>query len=111
MTDQSLTRLRQLLVDYFSDDELRTLCFDLRLNYEALPAWRGWVGGITEALRKTEGTERAPSRPPNPSPAAAARSAPRSMRIPRPLARPPRPRRIERPPSKNSARGSSSSAR
>jgi len=38
VNDQSLTRLRQLIVDYFSDDELRTLCFGLRLNYDALPA-------------------------------------------------------------------------
>ena len=42
MTDSSLMRLHQRVVEYFSDDELRTLCFDLELDYDEL---RG--GGIT----------------------------------------------------------------
>ncbi len=29
-------RLRRILVDYFSEDELRTLCFDLRVDYDDL---------------------------------------------------------------------------
>ncbi len=29
--------LRQLLTDFFSDSELRTLCFDLNIDYESLP--------------------------------------------------------------------------
>lgn len=29
-------RLRKLLVDYFNESELRTLCFDLEVNYESL---------------------------------------------------------------------------
>ena len=32
-----LTQLRQLLVKRFSDGELRTLCFDLGVEYEDLP--------------------------------------------------------------------------
>ena len=32
-----LTKMRQLLIAHFSADELRTLCFDLRVDYDALP--------------------------------------------------------------------------
>ncbi len=32
-----LTQLRQLLVDHYSEGELRTLCFDLGVDYESLP--------------------------------------------------------------------------
>jgi len=32
-----LIRLRQLMVDTFSLDEIRTLCFDLHLNFDELP--------------------------------------------------------------------------
>ena len=32
-----LTQLRQLLTKRFSDGELRTLCFDLGVEYEDLP--------------------------------------------------------------------------
>jgi len=31
------TDLRQLLVEYFGDEELRTLCFDLAIDYDDLP--------------------------------------------------------------------------
>lgn len=30
-------RLRQVLTDYFNEDELRDLCFDLGIDYESLP--------------------------------------------------------------------------
>lgn len=30
--------LRQLITEYFDDDELRTLCFDLSVDYESLPS-------------------------------------------------------------------------
>ncbi len=33
------TRLRQILTERFSDAELRTLCFDLGVDYESLPAF------------------------------------------------------------------------
>jgi DNA-binding NarL/FixJ family response regulator len=33
-----LAKLRQNLVDFFSEDELHTLCFDVGIDYEALPA-------------------------------------------------------------------------
>lgn len=32
-----LARLRQILLDLFNEDELRTLCFDMALDYEMLP--------------------------------------------------------------------------
>ncbi len=38
MTDQRLMRLRQVLAEFFSEEDLRTLCFDLGVNYDALPA-------------------------------------------------------------------------
>ncbi len=31
-----LTRLRQILVDHFDEEELKTLCFDLKIDYESL---------------------------------------------------------------------------
>ncbi len=34
---QKLTQLRKLLIQHFSLDELRVLCFDLGLEYEELP--------------------------------------------------------------------------
>jgi hypothetical protein len=36
MEQQHLTQLRQLLTKYFNESELRTLCFDLRIDYENL---------------------------------------------------------------------------
>ena len=36
--DTSRAQLRQGLVDCFNEEELRTLCFDLGLDYESLPA-------------------------------------------------------------------------
>jgi hypothetical protein len=33
-----LTHLRRLLTTYFDNEELRTLCFDLEVDYESLPA-------------------------------------------------------------------------
>jgi hypothetical protein len=32
-----LIKLRQILTDHFDDGELRTLCFDLRIDYQSLP--------------------------------------------------------------------------
>ena len=32
-----LVRLRQILTEHFDDGELRTLCFDLRIDYQSLP--------------------------------------------------------------------------
>jgi hypothetical protein len=39
MPVEARTRLRQILVTRFSDEELRTLCFDLGIDYETLPAF------------------------------------------------------------------------
>lgn len=36
-TEQNLVHLRQLLTTHFDDGELRTLCFDLEIDYETLP--------------------------------------------------------------------------
>lgn len=38
MTDTETSRLRQTLVEYFSEEELRTLCDDLDVDYESLPS-------------------------------------------------------------------------
>lgn len=35
---ERLTQLRQILTGAFDENELRTLCFDLRIDYESLPA-------------------------------------------------------------------------
>ena len=32
-----VTQLRQILVEYFDEGELKTLCFDLGIDYESLP--------------------------------------------------------------------------
>ncbi|MCB8943613.1 MAG: NACHT domain-containing protein [Ardenticatenaceae bacterium] len=37
MTPTILTQLRQILLDYFDQEELITLCFDLGVDYESLP--------------------------------------------------------------------------
>lgn len=37
LSPRYLTQLRQNLVNYFDEDELRTLCSDLRVDYEDLP--------------------------------------------------------------------------
>lgn len=37
-TPSNLTQLRQSLLDHFSEEELRTLCFDLGIDYDDLPA-------------------------------------------------------------------------
>ena len=34
-----LSELRQRLVEHFTEGELRTLCFDLGIDYDALPAF------------------------------------------------------------------------
>jgi hypothetical protein len=34
---ESLSRLRQILATRFSESELRTLCFDLGIDYDDLP--------------------------------------------------------------------------
>ena len=42
-------RLRQVLIDYFNDDELRDLCFDLGIDYENL-AGAGKAGKARELI-------------------------------------------------------------
>ncbi len=37
LSRKKLARLRQILADYFSQDELRTLCFEIGVDYEDLP--------------------------------------------------------------------------
>jgi tetratricopeptide (TPR) repeat protein len=51
------THLRQVLTDRFSDDELRTLCFDLGLDYDLLPG-EGKGGKARELVRYLERRER-----------------------------------------------------
>ncbi|MBK8988594.1 MAG: AAA family ATPase [Chloroflexi bacterium] len=57
----NLTQLRHLLNDHFNHDELRTLCFDLNLDYEALPG-ESKGGKVRELLaymqRREQGLER-----------------------------------------------------
>jgi hypothetical protein len=36
-TSVDRVKLRQILIDYFNEDELRDLCFDLSIDYENLP--------------------------------------------------------------------------
>jgi len=54
-----LAHLRQLLTDHFSEEELRTLCFDLRVNYDALPAM-GSAGKARELVAYLERCDRIP---------------------------------------------------
>jgi len=49
----SRTKLRLILSRYFSDDELHTLCFDLGIDYESLPA-RGKAGKAREIIAYLE---------------------------------------------------------
>lgn len=49
-----LAALRQNLIDHFSEEELRTLCFDLGLDYENLPA----LGKAGKAREIVAGVER-----------------------------------------------------
>jgi hypothetical protein len=46
-------RLRQNLTDRFSEEELRTLCFDMGLDYESLPA-QGKAGKAREIVAQVE---------------------------------------------------------
>lgn len=46
-------KLRQDLTDYFSEEELRTLCFDMALDYESLPA-QGKAGKAREIVAQVE---------------------------------------------------------
>ncbi len=46
---QQLARLRQNLIDRFSEEELRDLCFDLGVDYESLPA-QGKAGKARELI-------------------------------------------------------------
>ena len=47
------TKLRQILVEFFSDDELRTICFDVGLDYDSLPAL-GRAGKARELVAQCE---------------------------------------------------------
>ena len=46
-------KLRQDLAEYFSEEELRTLCFDMGLDYENLPA-QGKAGKAREIVAQAE---------------------------------------------------------
>ncbi len=59
ISKEMLSRLRQLLVDHFNEKELRTLCFDLRVNYDALPAV-GTAGKARELIASLERNDRIP---------------------------------------------------
>lgn len=37
-THEQLAELRRKVIEYFSEEELRTLCFDIGVDYESLPA-------------------------------------------------------------------------
>ena len=50
-------RLRQQLTDHFSEEELRTLCFDLGLDYESLPA-QGKAGKARELVAEAARSDR-----------------------------------------------------
>jgi hypothetical protein len=54
------TKLRQGLVDSFSEEELRTLCFDMGLDYEDLPA-QGKAGKAREIVAHFERINNVPS--------------------------------------------------
>ncbi len=54
-----LTRLRQILLDRFNEEELRTLCFDMALDYDMLPG-RGKEGKARELLAYLERRNRLP---------------------------------------------------
>lgn len=55
--EDNTTHLRQVLTDRFSDDELRTLCFDLGLDYDLLPG-EGKGGKARELLRYLDRRDR-----------------------------------------------------
>lgn len=38
MEHQDMVKLRRILVEYFDDEDLKTLCFDLNIDHENLPA-------------------------------------------------------------------------
>lgn len=57
MKNRNGTRLRQILTQRFSDDELRTLCFDLGLDYDLLPG-EGKGGRARELLRYLDRRDR-----------------------------------------------------
>jgi hypothetical protein len=58
-TEYSRRELRRSLVRHFSEDELRTLAFDLDIDYECLPA-EGKTGKARELLLSLERTGRIP---------------------------------------------------
>jgi hypothetical protein len=47
------TNLRQFLDEHFNDEELRNLCFDLKIDYESLPA-QGKSGKVRELVTYCE---------------------------------------------------------
>jgi tetratricopeptide (TPR) repeat protein len=55
--EHNATYLRQLLTERFSDDELKTLCFDLGLEYDLLPG-EGKGGKARELLRYLDRRDR-----------------------------------------------------
>jgi len=56
---EQLSELRQQLVDRFNEEELRTLSFDLAVDYESLPA-QGKAGKARELIAFLERTGRLP---------------------------------------------------
>jgi hypothetical protein len=54
-----LAELRQVLSDYFSEEEIRTLCFDLSIDYDDLPA-TGKANKVRELVKYLERRDRIP---------------------------------------------------
>ena len=54
-THQQLVRLRENLTARISDEELRTLCFDMAVDYESLPS-QGKAGKVRELIAEVERT-------------------------------------------------------
>lgn len=48
-TREQMAELRRKIVDHFNDEELRTLCFDINVDYESLPA-QGKEGKARELI-------------------------------------------------------------
>lgn len=59
-THNQLSRLRQNLADHFSDEELRSLCFDLDVDYERLPG-QGKDGKGRELIAFMRRTDQLPA--------------------------------------------------
>ncbi len=56
---EQLSQLRQIIIDHYNDEELRTLCADLGVDYDSLPA-QGKVGKARELVAYCERRGRIP---------------------------------------------------